>query len=275
MSSINKFKQALAERRPQYGVVLGTQDMYILQIIAGAGFDWLLLDCEHSARDMMSLPQQLALIAGIGPSAALRPESGSSPTFARLLDFGLQTLVVPMVESASQASAIVRSTRFPPVGTRGVGTALAQAAAWGRDADFLEGTSAQLCIVAQVESVAGVRAAAEIASVPGIDAVLVGPSDLAASLGHLNQPSHPVVEEHIAEVVRMTLESGKAAGMFVRDPAAAAHYMQMGCSFFIVGVDTAVVASAFDVLRGRYKKLPDVGIAKQFTPTDSSPKPSV
>jgi 4-hydroxy-2-oxoheptanedioate aldolase len=156
--------------------------------------------------------------------------------------------VAPLVESARQARALVASTRFPPAGTRGVGTALARAARWGRDADFLHGSAAQLCVVAQIESAAGVRCAGEIAGVDGVDALLVGPSDLAASLGHLGQPLHPEVA---------ALAAGKAAGIFVRDPAAAARYLRMGCSFFIVGVDTAVMAGAFDALRAGYPGKPD------------------
>ncbi len=255
MPSKNKFKAALAARSPQYGLVLGTGDPYGLEIIAGAGFDWLLLDGEHTARDSAALPQQLALIAAAGASAALRPERLDGSGCGRYLDIGVQTLVAPMVESADQARALVGSTRFPPAGVRGVGTALARAAAWGRDADFLAGSADEICIVAQIESAAGVRAVGEIAAVEGIDAVLLGPSDLAASLGHLGQPSHPVVEARMAEAVAGTLAAGKAAGTFVRDPAAAARYMRLGCSFFIVGVDTAVMAAAFDALRARYAAL--------------------
>jgi 4-hydroxy-2-oxoheptanedioate aldolase len=254
----NNFKTALAERRPQYGLVLGTGDLYGLEIIAGAGFDWLLLDAEHSARDMAALPQQVALIAAAGVSAALRPGRLDGPACGRYLDIGLQTLVAPMIESAAQAQALVAATRFPPAGGRGVGTALARAAGWGRDADFLPGSAAEICIVAQIESAAGVRAAGQIAAVDGIDAVLIGPSDLAASLGHLGQPSHPAVGAQIDLAVSSALAAGKAAGTFVREPAAAERYLRMGCSFFIVGVDTAVIAGAFDALRARYPALPRV-----------------
>ncbi|VTU17436.1 HpcH/HpaI aldolase family protein [Variovorax sp. PBL-E5] len=257
MPSKNKFKAALAARRPQYGLVLGTGDPSVLEIIAGAGFDWLLLDGEHSAREMAALPQQLALIAASGASAALRPGSLDKAACGLCLDIGVQTLVAPLVESVSQAHGLVASTRFPPAGTRGVGTALARAAGWGRDADFLRGSAAELCIVAQIESAAGVHCAGEIARVDGIDALLIGPSDLAASLGHLGQPSHPEVEAQIAEAVAAALSGGKAAGIFVRDPDAAARYLRLGCSFFIVGVDMAVMAGAFDALRAGYAARPD------------------
>jgi 4-hydroxy-2-oxoheptanedioate aldolase len=257
MPSKNRFKEALAARRPQYGLVLGSGDPGVLEIIAGAGFDWLLLDGEHSARDMVALPRQLALIAASGASAALRPGSLDAAACGLCLDLGVQTLVAPLVESAQQARALVAATRFPPAGTRGVGTALARAAGWGRDADFLQGSAAQLCVVAQIESATGVRCAAEIAAVEGIDALLVGPSDLAASLGHLGQPAHPEVEAHAALAVAAALAAGKAAGIFVRDPAAAACYLRLGCSFFVVGVDTGVMARAFDDLRAGYPARPD------------------
>lgn len=252
MASSNRFKEALATRRLQCGLVLGIDDPRCLEIIAGAGFDWLLLDGEHSPRDVGTLSQQLALIGASGASAALRPRHASGPDCGLYLDMGLQTLVAPMVETVAQARALVAATRFAPEGTRGVGTALARAAGWGRDKRFLQDAASALCIVVQIESEAGVRAASEIAAVDGVDGVLIGPSDLAASLGHLGEPSHPEVTARIDEAVARTLAAGKAAGMFVRDPATMKRYAQMGCSFFIVGVDTAVIADAFDAVRTRY-----------------------
>jgi hypothetical protein len=108
----NSFKTALAERRPQYGLVLGTGDLYGLEIIAGAGFDWLLLDAEHSARDMAALPQQLALIAASGASAALRPGRLDGPPCGRYLDIGLQTLVAPMIEAPPRRKRWSRQRAF-------------------------------------------------------------------------------------------------------------------------------------------------------------------
>ena len=153
---------------------------------------------------------------------------------------------MPNVESAEEAASLVAATRYPPVGRRGVGPTLARAANWGRREDYLDRANAEICVVAQIESSEGIASIDRIAATQGIDGILVGPSDLAASVGHLGNHAHPEVKEAIECIVRRTLAQGKAAGMFVSDKASAQRHAKLGCTFLIVGTDTGFFAKVLD-----------------------------
>ncbi|MGE0799048.1 MAG: aldolase/citrate lyase family protein [Lautropia sp.] len=250
----NPFKQALLARRLQIGLVLGLGDAYCADLVGGADFDWLLIDGEHSPTDPRHVLAQLQVLAVHRAEPAFRPSGGEAPSaMTRWLDLGVRTLVVPMVDSARQAAEWVAATRYPPTGRRGVGSALSRAAAWGRDDRHLAEADDAICVIAQIETPAGVEAAEAIARVDGIDGVLIGPSDLAATSGHRGAPDHPEVRSAITTVITRTLAAGKAAGLFVGDPEAAARYAALGCTFLIVGTDTRVLARALDDTAGRFR----------------------
>lgn len=252
----NKFKAALLEKRLQVGLWSGLADAYCAEICATAGFDFLVLDCEHAPNDIRSVLSQLQAIAPYPVHAVARAASGSTTHIKQLLDTGVQTLVIPVVESAEQAAGLVRATRYPPHGIRGVGSALARASRWNRIGSYLDEADGQVCLIVQIETRAGVEAAAAIARVPGVDGIFIGPADLSATLGHRGNPGHPEVQAAMESVVSHALAAGKAVGSLLSDEKLARKYIGLGCGFMAVGVDTTLLAGATQSLAQRYKNAP-------------------
>lgn len=253
---VNSFKQALAEKRPQIGLWVGLASHYSTEICAGAGFDWLLLDAEHSPNDLRSLLQQAQVVAGYpGTHAIARVPMGHGEVgemlLKQFLDLGIQTLLVPMVETAEQAQRIVRGMRYPPDGHRGM--AGARANRWGRLPHYAKEANAQVCLLVQVETQAGLDNLEAIAAVEGVDGVFIGPADLSASLGHVGQPTHPEMQAAIDGAIGRIVASGKAAGILTSDDALARRYLAMGASFVAVGVDNSLLARATSELAARFK----------------------
>ena len=193
----NRFKAALRAGQPQIGLWLGLADPYSAEICAGAGFDWLLIDGEHAPNDVRSILAQLQTLAPYPVSPIVRPPIGETYLIKQLLDIGAQTLLIPMVETAAQAAALVAAVRYPPAGVRGVGSALARASRWQRVPGYLERADAEICLLVQVETRTGLDNLDAIATVEGVDGVFIGPADLSAALGHRGNPGHPDVQEAI------------------------------------------------------------------------------
>ena len=250
---INSFKRALAARQLQIGLWTGLADAGCAEICAGAGFDWLALDAEHAPNDIRTLLAQLQATAPYPVHAAVRACSGDAAHLKQLLDIGAQTLLVPVVESAEQAAELVRATRYPPAGIRGVGSALARASRWNRIDNYLQTADGQICLIAQVETQRGIANVAAIAGVAGIDGVFIGPADLSASLGQRGQPQHPQVQAAMEAAVAKILAAGKAAGTLLSDETLARKYIALGCSFVAVGVDTTLLAKATQALAARFR----------------------
>ncbi len=261
----NGFKQALAARETQIGLWLGLADAYCAEICAGAGFDWLALDAEHGPNTIRTLLAQLQAVAAYPVHCVVRATHDDPAHLKQLLDIGAQTLLVPLIETAEQARAAVRATRYPPDGIRGVGSALARASRWNRHADYLQQADAQVCVLIQVESVAAVAELDAIARVDGVDGIFLGPADLAASLGHRGDPAHSVVREALRKAIATTIAAGKPAGILSSDEPLAHEYLAAGASFVAVGVDTTLLARATSALAARFK--PDGDTA---TPSPSS-----
>ncbi|NMG71093.1 aldolase/citrate lyase family protein [Parazoarcus communis] len=249
----NRFKRALAAREFQVGVFLGLIDPYCAEIMAGTGFDWLMIDGEHGANDPRSVLAQLQAVAPYPVSAVVRTVDHDAARIKQYLDVGVQSLLVPMVESAEQASALVRAMRYPPEGIRGVGTALARAARWNGVEGYFTRADEEMCLIVQVESRAGLAALDDILAVKGVDGVFIGPSDLAASLGHLGNPGHPEVKTAVADALARIVAAGRAAGVFSADPAAVQAYREAGAGFIAVGVDTLLLRNAAVQLAQRFK----------------------
>jgi len=249
----NGFKRALAAGGTQIGLFLGLANSYSAEIVAGAGFDFLLIDAEHGPNDVRSVLAQLQALAPYPAHALVRPVNGDPALIKQLLDVGAQTLLVPMVETAEQAAALVSAMRYPPRGTRGVGTALARAARWnGVDGYFAQADN-EMCLIVQVESRRGLDNLDAILAVEGVDAVFIGPSDLAASLGHLGQPGHAEVRSAIDAALARIAASGRSAGVFATDPDTARHYQAQGARFLAVGVDTLLLRNAAIKLAANFK----------------------
>ncbi|MCL2656239.1 MAG: HpcH/HpaI aldolase/citrate lyase family protein [Betaproteobacteria bacterium] len=250
---LNAFKRALHAGETQIGAFLGMCDPYAAEIMATAGFDWLMIDGEHGPNTPASVLRQLQALAPYPVHPVVRTVDHNPALIKQYLDVGAQSLLVPMVESAAQARALVQAMRYPPNGIRGVGTALARAARWNGIENYFDQADAEMCLIVQIENRAGLAALDEIMTVEGVDAVFVGPSDLAASLGHLGNPGHPEVKTVIADTLTRIRKGGKAAGIFSADPAAAADYIQSGASFLAVGVDALLLRNAAAKLAATFK----------------------
>ena len=250
---LNQFKRALARGDTQIGLFLGLANAYSAEVVAHAGFDWLLIDGEHGPNDLRSIISLLQALAAYPERLVVRTVDHDVARIKQLLDGGVQTLMVPMVETAADADKLVRAMRYPPQGVRGVGTALARAARWNGVNGYFAKADEEMCLIVQIESTNGLANLDAIARVEGVDAVFIGPSDLAASMGHLGNPGHPDVKAAVEGAIRGIVAAGKAAGVFSADPAVAASYQAMGASFMLVGVDALLLRNAAVALAGKFK----------------------
>lgn len=248
----NRFKAALKTGRPQIGLWLGLADSYAAELSAGAGFDWLLIDAEHAPNDLRSILGQLQAIAPYPASAVVRPPVGEVHRLKQLLDIGAQTILVPMIETADQARAMVTAVRYPPEGVRGVGSGLARASAFGRIPDYLHTAGREVCLLLQVESRRALDNLVEILTVDEVDGIFVGPADLAGALGHLGNPGHKEVQETVEGALTRIVEAGLAAGILTAEEALAKRYLELGASFVAVGTDVNLLARATSALAGRF-----------------------
>ena len=251
----NSFKRALREGRRQIGLWAGLADPYVAELLANAGFDWLLFDAEHAPNDVRSVLAQLQAVAAYPVQPIVRPAQGDTASIKQYLDIGAQTLLVPMVESAEQAARIVAATRYPPEGIRGVGSALARAARWNRIDNYLHAASDDICVLVQVESVNALQNLDAIVSVDGVDGVFFGPADLSASMGKRGNPADPSVQEAIVGGVESVKRLGKAVGILASAPELAHKYLDLGALFVAVGVDTTLLLRAATQLATTFKDL--------------------
>jgi 4-hydroxy-2-oxoheptanedioate aldolase len=251
---LNQFKRALAAGETQIGLFLGMANAYAAEVVATAGFDWLLIDGEHGPNDLQSIIGQLQALGQYLVRPVVRTVDHDVARIKQLLDGGAQTLMVPMVETAAEAESLVRAMRYPPHGIRGVGTALARAARWNGVEGYFAKADQEMCLIVQIESVAGLAGLDDILKVDGVDAVFIGPSDLAASMGHLGNPGHADVKAAVAAAIGKISAAGKAAGVFSADPVAAEAYRQIGASFLLVGVDALLLRNSAVALAEKFKK---------------------
>jgi len=259
------FREHLASSdRALIGIWACTGSPLVTEIAAGSGLDWLLIDGEHSANTLDSLQMQLQAAAAYPITPLVRVPWNDPVIIKQVLDLGAQNIIVPMVSSADEARAAVAATRYPPAGVRGVGSALARSARWNRVAGYLGDAAQHVSLTVQIETTAGVDAAAEIAAVDGVDAVFVGPSDLAASMGLLGQQTHPDVVAAVEHVFRAVAAAGKPVGVNAFDPVAADAYIAAGAAFVAVGADVALLARASEALATRFLPAPEAGPAASY-----------
>jgi 4-hydroxy-2-oxoheptanedioate aldolase len=249
----NSFKRALREGKPQIGLWVGMVNPSVAELLAGVGFDWLCLDAEHSPNDVRTVLAQLQAIAPYPVQAVVRPVHGASEILKQYLDIGVQTILVPMIETPEQAARVVAATRYPTRGHRGVASATTRASRWGRIEGYFQHADQEVCVVVQVESVKGLANLAEIAAVEGVDGVFFGPADLAASMGYLGNPMEPQVQRSILEGIATVRQAGKAAGSLTADRRLARQYLSLGASFVAVGIDMMVLSQAAAELAAEFK----------------------
>lgn len=248
----NTLKAALAAKTVQHGIWLNLASPYSAELLAGAGFDWLLIDGEHGPNSIPTILQQVQTI-GSRCNVVVRPPVGEVWMLKQLLDLGVQTILVPMIETAAHAAEMVKAMHYPPKGIRGVGAAVARASDFGRVADYLTTANDQTCLLLQVESRAGLAALPEILQLQGVDGVFIGPADLAADMGFPGNAGAPEVQAAIDQAIADIVASGKSAGILTFDPKAAARYREMGVTFLGVGGDVGLLAKAAAALAAAVK----------------------
>jgi 4-hydroxy-2-oxoheptanedioate aldolase len=236
----NTFKAALAEGRQQIGLWCSIPGAGVAEALAGCGFDWLLIDTEHTVTDLPTVQAMLAAAAPYPVHCAVRPGWNDAVEIKRLLDAGAQTILVPYVQSAEEAARAVAAVRYPPRGMRGV-AAVTRASRFGRVADYLSRADAEVCLLVQVETAAALDRIEEIAAVAGVDGLFIGPADLAASMGHPGRPDHPAVRAAILSAIGRIRAAGKPAGILSLDPALLAAAVAAGTTFTAVETDLSLL----------------------------------
>lgn len=249
---VNHFKHALAAGRAQIGLWCSLANHYAIEVVAPAGFDWLLLDTEHSPNDLESLVTQLQAAAAYPSHPVVRVPWNDMVTIKRVLDIGAQTVLIPMVDTAEQARAAVSYTRYPPDGVRGVG-GTTRATRFGRVPHYAKRAAGELCVLVQVETAIALENLEAIAAVDGVDGVFIGPSDLHASFGHVGEQHHPSVWPRIEDAVRRIRAAGKAPGFLTSNEADARRILEIGGQFVAVGSDLGVLARGVDALAAKFK----------------------
>ena len=241
--------------RPLIGLWACAGSPITAEIVAGSGCDWVLLDAEHSPNGLESVLAQLYSMSAYPVAPLVRPPYGDTVTIKQFLDLGAQNLLIPMVDSAEQAAEIVRAVRYPDGaggGARGVGSALARSARWNRVDGYLGRANETISLTVQIESAAAVADVERILAVDGVDAIFVGPSDLAASMGYLGQQSHPEVVEGVLRTIRAGVAAGKPVGVNAFVAADADRYIDAGASFVAVGADVSILARQTEALVDRF-----------------------
>ncbi len=256
---INKFKHDLKFGPVQIGLWLGLANAYSAELLAGAGFDWLLIDGEHAPNELQGILAQLQAVAAYPVTPIVRPPWPDHVRIKQLLDLGAQTILAPMVETGEQAAQVVAATRYPPQGIRGVGSALARASQFNRTADYLQTANDEICVLIQIETPKGVENLADILETEGVDGVFIGPSDLSASMGHIGNPAHPDVQKVIEAAISQIVTAGKAAGILIADQTLAQKYIELGAKFVAVGTDVGLLMKSSSELAGKFKaQLPKI-----------------
>ena len=248
---VNTLKQRLAKGETLFGCWVGLADDYVCEITASAGFDWLLIDGEHAPNDLRSMVPQLRTVEASASLPIVRPPDDDPVKIKQVLDIGAQRLLIPMVSSAEQARRVLASTRYPPEGIRGVGSALARASGFSAIPDYQQTANEQICLFVQVESVAGMEALDEILTVDGIDGVFIGPADLAADMGEPG-PTTPEVKWAISGALTRIRAAGKSAGVLTTNDTFTSDYREAGANFVGVGIDVTAYATAIRELAARY-----------------------
>jgi 4-hydroxy-2-oxoheptanedioate aldolase len=249
---INRFKHAILNGQKQIGLWSHLCSPISIEILAHCGYDWLLLDMEHSPNEVPDVLAQLQAMQGGTATPIVRPPWNDMVTFKRLLDIGVQTLLVPYIQTAEEARNAVSYTRYPPHGVRGYAGA-PRASNYGRVKGYAQRSAEEICVLLQVETIEGLKNIEEIANVEGVDGVFIGPGDLSAALGHLGNPKHPEVLKVIDEAIARIRACGKAAGILTGDEALAKHYVAQGCLFVAVGADQNVLRDSAQALADRFK----------------------
>ena len=249
---INHFKRAIKSGQQQIGLWCSLASHVTVEILSGSGFDWLLLDTEHSPNELPMVYSQLqAAAAGGRAHPIVRVPWNDMVVIKRYLDAGVQTFLIPTVQTEEEAKQAVAATRYPPRGVRGFASA-SRSSRFGRIKDYHTRAEEEICVLVQIETQQGLENLEAIGRVEGVDGVFIGPSDLAAALGHLGNPGHPEVQEAIEQGIATIRAAGKAAGVLIADETLARRYLALGATFVAVGSDVTLLARGAEALAQKF-----------------------
>ncbi len=240
----NRFRRGLESGQTQYGLWLGIPDNSIAEMMACAGFDWLLIDHEHGPYELRDVMVSLQAMSAYDVAPIVRPANGDTALLKKFCDIGAQSFLVPMIDTADEARAVVEAVKYPPQGRRGLGTSMARAARWNTVPDYINRANDEMCVIVQAESVTAIENLDAIANVDGVDGVFIGPSDLSASMGHAGNIAHPDVVETVGNAIKTVRAASKYAGLLCLDAAKLPHFIDCGANFVGVGVDTLLIGNA-------------------------------
>ncbi len=250
--SENRLKRALQAGERQIGLWSSLASPMVSEVLAYAGCDWIVVDTEHAPSDTMDVVVQLQALGGGTAEPVVRVAWNDAVMIKRLLDNGARSLLVPFVQSADEARAAVAATRYPPHGIRGVSVAH-RANKFGRVPNYLHMAHDSLCILLQIETRTALDALEAIATVEGVDAIFIGPSDLAADLGHLGNAGHPDVQAAISDACRRAQAIGKPIGILAPVEADARRYFADGFGYVAIGSDVGILAAGSSSLVARMR----------------------
>lgn len=249
---INQLKHNLRAGKTQSGCWISLASHASAEICAGAGFDWLLIDMEHSPNELHMVHNQLHAVSAYGVPAMVRAPWNDTVVIKRLLDVGVQSLLLPYVQNEEEAKRAVAAVRYPPNGIRGVSTN-SRANRFGRVKDYFAKVEQELCLVVQIETREAVAQIEKIAAIDGIDGLFIGPQDLAASYGHLGNPAHPEVQAAMADAITRIKKSGKAPGILAFVEADAKRWIEHGARLLAVTSDQFLLARETSAVAARFK----------------------
>jgi 4-hydroxy-2-oxoheptanedioate aldolase len=250
---VNTFKRALAAGLPRIGLWSQLTGNIAIEIVAHAGFDFVVIDTEHGPNDVPLVVAQLQAMSGGTASPVVRVAWNDAVLLKPLLDAGAQSVIVPFVQDADEARQAVAATRYPPRGGRGVAVAT-RASGYGRVKGYLARAHEEMCVLVQIETRTALANIEAIAAVDGVDGLFIGPGDLAADLGHLGNPGHPDVRAAIDEAIGRIRAAGKAPGILAPVESDARHYLDLGCLVVAVGSDIGLLAAHSEALAARFPR---------------------
>ncbi|MDX1782196.1 MAG: HpcH/HpaI aldolase/citrate lyase family protein [Thalassovita sp.] len=249
----NAFKTAIAEGRTQLGLWSALRDTGASEMLAGCGFDWIVLDCEHSARDVQEVLTGLQAMAPYPVQPVVRVKSLDVAEIKKMLDAGAQSILVPYVQNAEEARLAAAAVTYPPEGLRGVAGAV-RANRYGAIPDYFTRARDEICLIVQIETREAMDNLEEIAAVDGIDGIFIGPADLAASLGHPGDMKHPEVTAAIADAIRRVRAAGKPAGFLSADDELMAMALEAGCTFAAIDIDIVALRRIVTTRLTKYRQ---------------------
>ena len=251
----NTFKSGLKKGRSenQVGLWISMCQGMAAEAIGWAGFDWALVDMEHTPNDLSTVTTQFQALASTGTPALVRPPWNEPVVVKRLLDIGARSILFPMVQTPEEAAQAVAACRYPPEGIRGVAGTM-RANRFGRYSDYFERINDEIAVLVQLETASAIAQASEIAAVDGVDGVFFGPADIGADLGKLGNPMDPAVWELLAPVSKKLIEDGVAVGTLVSDVSFATQLFNDGYNYVACGTDMGLLNKSADNLVADMRK---------------------